>query len=116
MIDYEQNPYYYPENSDLEIVGIVNWTNELYEFDMTVVWRDSTGMFYWDSDSGCSCPLPFEDAALNNVGRGSAFDAVTYLEDKVLALEKAAEGSSWYKEQLDYGMPQVVDLISKIMR
>lgn len=57
---YENNPYYYPENCGLEIFKSID-TAGSYEFDMFVVWRkldDNT--LWWDTDSGCSCPSPFD--------------------------------------------------------
>lgn len=33
-----------------------------YSFDILMVWRHAkTEKLYWAQDSGCSCPLPFED-------------------------------------------------------
>lgn len=62
MSSYE-NVYNSPEKHDLEIFGSFDNRDDLfYEFDMTVVFRDlRTGLFYVASDSGCSCPMPFED-------------------------------------------------------
>lgn len=56
------DPYSKPEAYGLEIIGSIEWDDEPYEFDMTVVWRDKeTGILYYANDSGCSCPSPFED-------------------------------------------------------
>lgn len=55
------SPYYTPENWGLTLVGEVEWRDESYEFDLTVVWHHKdTGRFFVESDSGCSCPVPFE--------------------------------------------------------
>ena len=54
------NPYYYPETHDLTIVWWVDIA-DAYEFDMFVVWQDKDGNLWWTSDSGCSCPSPFEN-------------------------------------------------------
>lgn len=54
------NPYYSPEKCDLEIFKSID-TGDSYEFDMLVIWRkldDNT--LWWDTDSGCSCPVPFD--------------------------------------------------------
>lgn len=54
------NLYYYPENFGLEPVGQINWINEPYEFEITAVWKKKRGEYYFASDSGCSCPTPFD--------------------------------------------------------
>lgn len=62
------NVYYNPEKFGLRIVGQMSWCDDAYQFDMTVVWENTaTGVLYFDSDSGCSCPSPFEDTALGDL-------------------------------------------------
>lgn len=56
------NPYYHPEQLDLEVVAEHKYSTESYEYDMRVVWRHKpTGVLYTARDSGCSCPTPFDD-------------------------------------------------------
>lgn len=58
---FNENPYYSPERCGLEIFESID-TAGSYEFDMFVVWKkldDNT--LWWDTDSGCSCPSPFDD-------------------------------------------------------
>jgi hypothetical protein len=39
----------------------IEWSNNSYEFDITGVWvRDNDGTVWTASDSGCSCPTPWE--------------------------------------------------------
>ncbi len=60
--DWEKNLYSNPEKSGLKIVGQVDFSSGSYEFDYLVVWQDvETGDTYYASDSGCSCPSPFEN-------------------------------------------------------
>lgn len=55
------NIYSEPEKFGLEVVGEVD-PGEAYEFDTLVVWRETaTGALLYGTDSGCSCPTPFED-------------------------------------------------------
>ncbi len=56
-----QGPYNSPESYGLTLVGVVSWDDEPYQFYMTAVWKDDTGTWYTADDSGCSCPMPFED-------------------------------------------------------
>lgn len=55
------NPYYNPEDFGLTIVDEIEWRDEPYEFDLTVIWKDKSGKYWIADDSGCSCPSPFED-------------------------------------------------------
>lgn len=36
-----------------------------YEFHELAAWREPNGEVLWAEDSGCSCPLPFEDEFYN---------------------------------------------------
>lgn len=57
---WDENVYYNPEAHDLELVGSAHDPDECYSFDQFTVWRSKDGTLYWGSDSGCSCPAPFE--------------------------------------------------------
>lgn len=60
--DYE-TPYNKPELYGLERVAEIQWGEPDYSFDLTcVLRRTSDGTLWYASDSGCSCPSPFEDA------------------------------------------------------
>lgn len=52
--------YGMPENYALRVIGEID-NSEDYEFNLFVVWADSAGNLYYATDSGCSCPAPFED-------------------------------------------------------
>jgi len=55
------NIYYNPEDFGLTIFGMVE-QDLSYSFDMFVIWRNNdTDTLYYKTDSGCSCPSPFED-------------------------------------------------------
>ena len=57
---FKANPYYYPEKSGLTIVGYLQDPQASYSFTDVVIWQYE-GKLYGASDSGCSCPTPFED-------------------------------------------------------
>lgn len=38
-------------------------TGGSYEFDTTLVLKKNDGRFFWVHDSGCSCPIPFENVS-----------------------------------------------------
>lgn len=59
MSEYEKNPYYNPDAFGLTTVGTVELDDESYEF-WTLLVQEKDGKFYVNTDSGCSCPSPFE--------------------------------------------------------
>lgn len=60
--EWGTDPYNAPSKHGLEIVGVASDQYASSGFDDFVVWRDlETGQLFWASDSGCSCPSPFED-------------------------------------------------------
>lgn len=76
------NIYYSPEKFGLEEVGEVERGGG-YDFDTFVVWRDiSTGSLWYASDSGCSCPTPFDD-----IGRDD-LTAIDMTQDLIDALDE----------------------------
>ncbi len=54
------NPYYNPEKLDLEMIDF-DEPNMSYEFNTLCFWATKDGRVFTASDSGCSCPTPFED-------------------------------------------------------
>jgi hypothetical protein len=53
--------YSSPEKYGLSLLGSVDIAGD-YEFDMLAVWqRNEDGALFYDYDSGCSCPSPFEE-------------------------------------------------------
>ena len=55
------NPYYQPEELGLTTIAELNDNAASYDFNMVVAWKHTDGSIYWQQDSGCSCPAPFED-------------------------------------------------------
>lgn len=59
---YGENIYYSPEKYNLTQVGMLTDPNADWSFYDLVVWQQKkTHKLYWASDSGCSCPSPFEN-------------------------------------------------------
>jgi hypothetical protein len=50
-----------PEKFDLTVVADIELTGASCEFDGLVVWKHKDGRVFYATDSGCSCPTPFED-------------------------------------------------------
>jgi hypothetical protein len=59
-MSWDDNPYYNPEKHGLVKVAEADLSEPDYSFDLLVAWRDDEG-YYLGTDSGCSCPTPFED-------------------------------------------------------
>jgi hypothetical protein len=75
-----QNIYHDPEAFGLEVVGDVDVAGN-WEFDMFVVWKDSDGVLYWAEDSGCSCPIPFDDHSRHTLSSGSVQECHKALDE-----------------------------------
>lgn len=79
MGDYA-NVYNTPEKFGLEVYGDA-WREMSYEYDAFIIWKQpSTGAYLWASDSGCSCPTPFEEYDLSSLPVGSLQDALVDLK------------------------------------
>lgn len=60
------NVYYDPEHFGLVKVTEFERSEPSWSFDTFVIWYSAeTDTYYWGSDSGCSCPSPFEDFSYN---------------------------------------------------
>jgi|SRR6188474_638227 len=98
--------YYNPDKFGIEIVAEVEWSPPCYDFDLTVVWVDKEGTYYWASDSGCSCPSPFEDyTQLVDADSGTKWEAIKHLTEEL---------NTRFREQNDYAAQQVADAMQKL--
>ena len=49
------------EPTEYTYLGEIEWSYQSWEFDITGVFRkDSTGELFYATDSGCSCPSPWD--------------------------------------------------------
>lgn len=96
-----KNMYYEPGAFGLEIVGVLD-AGESYEYDLLVLWRDDKGKLYWEAESGCSCPTPFEETSLRGASSGPWSEFEFY-------------ANAWLKERVDYLSPhRVIDMKATI--
>lgn len=82
---FDNNVYYSPEQFGLVQVAMVE-EEPNYDFHMFVVWKEEKGgknaRYYWASDSGCSCPAPFEDYhSLEDLESGTALQSISALKN-----------------------------------
>lgn len=97
------NIYYDPEKFGLSIVGEVEFSNDSYEFDTTVVWRDKNGTLYCASDSGCSCPSPFEDLGIADLTKIERIqDLIDYFENRKNESYYYYDEDSYYYDEDSY--------------
>lgn len=60
----DNNPYISPEACGFKLTKLLDRSTGCYEFDYLIVWQDlATERFYYATDSGCSCPCPFENVS-----------------------------------------------------
>jgi hypothetical protein len=87
--------YYQPEAFDLKTVGEIEWSNEAYQFDLTVVWLHlPTGRYLVASDAGCSCPSPFESFT-QPVKEGDLYDTPEALQFALYRELEDRAADSW---------------------
>lgn len=80
---YGRNIYSSPEKYGFSTFGEIDFAGS-YEFDITAVLRaEATGAFFYLSDSGCSCPTPFENTTVEELQPlNSLYEFQQYLNDQ----------------------------------
>ncbi len=106
------NVYYSPEKFGLKIFGELDFGGS-YEFDKFVVWtmegQDPEGRpikaVLWGSDSGCSCPVPFDYVGLSDLNSGTP-------QACMRALQQWHAGFSEYRQDQD----QYVRMLERLIQ
>lgn len=110
---YAPDVYHQPEKFGLEPIGEIEWTEPDYSFDFTVVWKKDSD-YYFASDSGCSCPSPFEYYTSIEDLEGPFTKAQLREELEEMAEVRAdmgGRGLGYTREQLN---EQLVELFSRL--
>jgi hypothetical protein len=81
-----------PEQFGLAVVGEVHDPDACYSVNDFVAWRHEDGRPFWASDSGCSCPVPFE--AFGDLASLSTGTADELIADLLAWVESVSEYSS----------------------
>lgn len=110
--------YYQPEKFGIKPIGEVEWDDESYQFNFTVVWQSLTdpAVFYWATDSGCSCPAPFEDFTgldYEEVHTGTKAEAIAAILNELARVEKVNAEYSWRTYDPS---PDAVELVGKLVQ
>ncbi len=79
-----KNIYSDPSDFGMTLVGEAELSDGSYQFDMTLVLTDGES-FYYVQDSGCSCPMPFEDVTgidgLTKIDRPQ--DLIDFMDEQI---------------------------------
>lgn len=101
---HDTGMYDNPQVFDLELIRSVDVAGS-YEFDIIAIWKDKDGRYLIGHDTGCSCPVPFENTRVDEL-----------VEVKTLA-DVAAFAREWWpepyyaKNEIETG---VADLVSSL--
>ena len=106
-MSWETNFYYHPEKSALTKVAELELSEPCYSFDLVVAWINGEGDWYIASDSGCSCPTPFE----NFEGIGDLTGPLTV--DQVLEEVTSLAHASYEEEYALRGLPDFLEAVTK---
>lgn len=98
----------HPEAHGLETIGAVSWTEEDYEYDVSVLFYDAkTREYFLGSDSGCSCPHPFEDQTRADL------DPVKSINELQAYLHALAGGPRVDNRQVE---AEIVELLERVRK
>lgn len=101
-----KNAYYSPEEFGLTMVGSFDYRNGSWEFDILALWKDAAGTLYWASDSGCSCPTPFE--TFQDLDQ---FETGTLNEFQAWAEEIITDNNSYFYRTAEENKADLLDII-----
>lgn len=107
------NVYYNPEQAGLTIFDQVD-TAGSYEFDIFLILEDEKRMLYYCSDSGCSCPTPFEDVTeIHEITDDTFFNFERALENHYnLSKDEFLKMRKRVKDHLNDNMGKVINKAS----
>ncbi|WP_353707259.1 hypothetical protein ABRQ22_14730 [Cellulosimicrobium sp. ES-005] len=98
-----------PEHA-FEELGTIQWGEASYDFNQTAVFRHKdTGTLFIASDSGCSCPSPFEDTTVRDA------TVIHHLRDFDAVIDGQRNSEwAWERERATY--PPTVDSIARVRK
>lgn len=99
-MSYASNVYYHPDKNGAELVAELDRDDLSYEYDTTIMLRRvSDGAIFLASDSGCSCPTPFEDyVGLESMERAHTLEQVQRFADENAPWATAVERAQFAKD------------------
>lgn len=118
---YASDVYYQPEAFGLTPELEVELSEPDYSFDILMVWRDEDSELWYATDSGCSCPSPFEDyTSKDKLTKFDLDEVVAIIKERTIGREEVIvrpDGSEYIYTNT-YGMqPAYADeVIQKLER
>lgn len=107
----DNNIYYDPEKFGLKIFEHIEDDHASYSFDDFVIWeRLEDGKLFYGTDSGCSCPSPFEDQGLSDL------TPVTTLEQLEIAIDEYRGDDPEYQHCTADRKQEVLGKVKKHLR
>lgn len=103
--------YSQPEQFGLTLLREIDLYERCYSFDLVVVWWHEDGTIYWGTDSGCSCPSPFED--ITSLDQLHVAPSWSELEAALLALDPNKSTISYISANENYAA-EVAEVIYKV--
>lgn len=92
----------------LDWLGDIDLAEPDWSFDLLRIYRrKSDGVYLWATDSGCSCPSPFEDIPIKEFAEANSAAALLSAVDETLR----TYGNSSYRGAVSY-----VDLRSQVRK
>jgi len=106
--------YNQPEYFGLQFIGSLQWGEPEWDFDITAVLHDGEDKFYVISDSGCSCPSPFEGyTSLDKVKPKTKWDAIRELTE---SLQHFTEHSYKTEDEKNKAVIDVTNICGKLAK
>lgn len=104
--------YYNPDTFGLTPVTEIEWDNECYQFNITAVW-EKDGEFWMASDSGCSCPSPFEnfESLADAEGPYTRFQVIQELTSAANEILQSAYRRDYEKEYISNEITKCIEQI-----
>lgn len=101
-----------PEKFGLKLIGSIEWYEAAWEFDLTIVLIDESGQLYYASDSGCSCPSPFENYTnVSDATKVSFTELDAYLKERAESAKDRTEATD-----LEGKVTRLIELTREAMR
>ena len=107
------NIYYEPEHFGLTMIGAFEWAEPCWQFDTLAVWKSRRGQYWIGQDSGCSCPMPFENITSVDQLDGPYNKGELRKRLNSLVNEKVGEGDAYHYPKATL-MKSVADLLARI--
>ena len=94
----------YTQTDDFVELCSVEWDNEPWQFNITAVFHHKpTGALFYASDSGCSCPSPFESTTIADL------EPLTRMQDWIDIVESSTRTLKLEEEDVRLGRLEDAD-------